>query len=296
MACRGQLLVAMVPALLFVRNLSLYRPLPMSDRRRVKCSVLIPARNEANNIASAVRSVLPSDGVDLEVIVLDDNSTDQTAKIVREIAQTDARVRLETAAALPTGWCGKKFACHQLAWLARHPLLFFMDADVRVSRNDPLSRLAQFMEESKAALVSGVPLEETRGMMEKLVIPLTDFVLLAFLPLRRMRAFHRSASPRCLRTNCRRKKRTLIKPRGGHAAIAGRLHDGVALAGRFRSWRLCHRFVRCHGYLSTAACIEHLGRVDGSGKNAHEGLGSPRVIVPATLLLFGGRSCRFVCS
>ncbi len=115
--------------------------------------------------------------------------------------QTDSRVRLETAAALPDGWCGKNFACYQLARLARHPLLFFMDADVRVSRNDSLSRLAQFMEESKAALVSGVPLEETRGLTEKLIIPLIHFVLLAFLPLRRMRAIHRSAPRRRVRTN-----------------------------------------------------------------------------------------------
>ena len=91
-------LLALVPAVLFLRNLSLYAPLPQSDRNRAKCSVLIPARNEEANIALALRSVLQSDDVDLEVIVLDDDSTDRTAEIVREIADTDPRVRLETAA------------------------------------------------------------------------------------------------------------------------------------------------------------------------------------------------------
>ena len=62
------------------------------------------------------------------------------------------------------GWCGKNFACHQLAALARHPLLVFMDADVRISRPDSLARLATFVEQSGAALVSGVPREETRGL------------------------------------------------------------------------------------------------------------------------------------
>ncbi len=281
-------LLAVFPALLFVRNLSFYLPLPVSGGRRAKCSVLIPARNEENNIASALRSVLQSDDVDLEVIVLDDNSTDQTARIVKEIAEADSRVRLETAAELPAGWCGKNFACHQLARLARHPLFFFMDADVSVSRTDSLSRLAQFMEESKAALVSGVPLEETRGMMEKLIIPLIHFVLLAFLPLHRMRS---STDPR-MAAACGQivgVRRDAYQAAGGHAAIAGRLHDGVALAGRFRSRGFATDLFdatdtfHCRMYRTPSEVW------NGFMKNAHEGLGSPRMIVPATLLLLTGQ-------
>ena len=169
-----------------------------------RCSVLIPARNEEANIGAALRSVLQSEGIDFEVIVLDDGSSDRTAEIVREIADGDARVRLESAQPLPAGWCGKNFACHQLAALARHPLLIFLDADVRVLRSDSLARLAHFVEQSGAALVSGVPREETRGLMEKLIVPLIHFVLLGFLPMRRMRTEHRSALRRCLRTNPRR--------------------------------------------------------------------------------------------
>ena len=63
-----------------------------------------------------------------------------------------------------------------------------MDADVRVSRPDSLAQLVEFVEQGGAALVSGVPREETRGLMEKLIIPLIHFVLLGFLPLHRMRS------------------------------------------------------------------------------------------------------------
>ncbi|MDQ6938724.1 MAG: glycosyltransferase, partial [Verrucomicrobiota bacterium] len=180
--------LALVPALLFLKNLRLYARLPQAGIERARCSVLIPARDEEANIAAALRSVLQSTGVDFEVVVLDDDSSDRTAEIVREFVAADARVRLETAPALPTGWCGKNFACHQLASLARHPLLIFMDADVRISRADSLARLAEFVERSGAALVSGVPHEETRSLMEKLIIPLIHFVLLGFLPLQRMRS------------------------------------------------------------------------------------------------------------
>jgi glycosyltransferase involved in cell wall biosynthesis len=281
-------LLAIVPAILFVRNLSLYAPLPKSNRNRAKCAVLIPARNEADNIPLALRSVLQSDDVDLEVIVLDDNSTDRTAEIVRDIADKDPRVRLETAGFLPAGWCGKNFACYQLAQLARNPLLIFMDADVRISRSDSLSRLAQFMGKSKAALVSGVPFEETCGIMEKLIVPLIHFVLLAFLPLRQMRA---CTDPR-FGAGCGQivvVRRDAYEAVGGHAAIAGRLHDGVALVRQFRSRGFATDLIDATDTFHCRMYRTGLEVWNGFAKNAHEGLGSPRMIVPATLLLLGGQ-------
>ena len=281
-------LLALIPAVLFLRNLALYAPLSQPCAARTGCSVLIPARNEEANIADALRSLLQSDGIDLEVVVLDDSSTDRTADIVREFAASDPRVRLETAEPLHGGWCGKNFACHQLAALARHPLLIFMDADVRVSRHDSLARLVTFVDQSGAALVSGVPHEETRGLMEKLIIPLIHFVLLGFLPFGRMRA---GTAPR-FAAACGQilaVRRDAYERAGGHAAIASRIHDALALTRTLRS----HGFAtdlfdatdtfHCRMY-QRASEVWH-----GFAKNAHEGLGSPQLILPATLLLLGGQ-------
>jgi len=281
-------ILALVPMLLFLRNLRLYRLLPRAHSLGRKWSVLIPARNEEANIGAALRSVLDSDGVEIEVIVLDDHSTDRTAGIVRAIAQTDPRVRLETAPALPAGWFGKNFACHRLAGLARHPILLFLDADVRVSRPDSLARLAAFVEQSGTALFSGVPREETYGLMEQLIIPLIHFVLLGFLSLDRMRA---GTDPR-FAAACGQilaVDRDAYKRAGGHAAIADRMHDAVALARVFRARGLTTDLFdatdtfRCRMYRS-ATEVWH-----GFAKNAHEGLGSPQLILPATLLLLGGQ-------
>ena len=71
------------PSRTLFAHLRLYALLPPPGSARPRCSVLIPARNEEANIAAAVRSVLRSDGTELEIIVLDDGSTDRTAKIVR---------------------------------------------------------------------------------------------------------------------------------------------------------------------------------------------------------------------
>ena len=285
--------LAIIPAALFLRNLTHYAPLPRSGAGRTRCSVLIPARDEEDNIAAALRSVLRSEEIDLEVVVLDDGSTDRTAEIVREFVASDSRVRLEAALPLPAGWCGKNFACHQLAALARHPLLVFMDADVRVSRPDSLARLAQFVEQSGAALASGVPYEETCGLMEKLIIPLIHFVLLGFLPIERMR---KSTDPR-FAAACGQilaVRRAAYERTGGHAAIAALIHDAVALARSFRAHGLATDLFdatdtfHCRMYRSASEVW------NGFAKNAHEGLATPRLIGPATLLLLGGQVLPFL--
>src|SRR4051812_49442192 len=76
--------LAIIPAVTAVWNLLLYRP-PPKYGVKAAVSVLIPARNEADKIASAVNAVLANRDVDLEVVVLDDHSTDGTADIVRSI-------------------------------------------------------------------------------------------------------------------------------------------------------------------------------------------------------------------
>ena len=109
------LICALIPALVFRRNLGLYAPPPPSPDNRPAISVLIPARNEESVIGAAVEAALASRGVDLEVVVLDDGSEDRTAEIVAGIAARDPRVRLETAPPLAPGWCGKQHACAALA-------------------------------------------------------------------------------------------------------------------------------------------------------------------------------------
>src|SRR5262249_2659067 len=121
-------------ALLYLANLLVYRraPAPPPERAPV-VSVLIPARNEERSITAAVESALASQGVTVEVVVLDDQSEDTTAAQVAEIARRDDRVRLLPAPPLPEGWCGKQHACHVLVGAARYPLLAFLDADVRLA-------------------------------------------------------------------------------------------------------------------------------------------------------------------
>jgi hypothetical protein len=283
------LILAAIPAWLFRRNLSAYQPppAPTGESSLPRVSVLIPARNEENTIQAAVAAALSSKGVELEVVVLDDQSEDETATIVRRLAERDDRVRLVNGPELPDGWCGKQHACWVLAHIASYELLLFQDADVRLAP-EGLARMVAFLQNSGTDLVSGIPLQETGTSLEHLVIPLIHFVLLGFLPLERMRA---SPDP-AYGGGCGQlflARRSSYYKAGGHAAVRDTLHDGVQLPRAFRAeglkTDLCDAtpVARCRMYRS--------GRElwNGFAKNAGEGLGSASLIVPITLVFVFGQ-------
>lgn len=288
------LVLAAIPAVLFGVNLLLYRRTPGAapSNPPASLSVLIPARNEERNIRSTLEAALASRDVQIEVVVLDDHSTDQTAAIVSAFAARDSRVRLESAPPLPPGWCGKQHACHRLAGLARHPWLVFIDADVRLAP-DALARMAQFMQaRPHVALASGVPRQELATFSERLLLPLIHFILLGFLPMPLMR---RTKLPG-FSAGC---GQLFIAPReayfaaGGHAAIRATLHDGVKLPRAFRRAGLATDLFDA---TDLATCrMYHTNRETwrGLGKNATEGLAAPGTILPMTALLLGGQALPF---
>ena len=280
------LVLASVPASMALLNLAFYRP-PKRSPAPQPVSVLIPARDEQRSIGGCLEAVLASEGVDLEVVVLDDHSRDATAEIVLRLAERDSRVRLLPAPPLPDGWCGKQHACHQLSRAGRHPVLVFLDADVELAPSG-LRRMLGFLESSGADLVSGIPRQRTGSLMEKLVVPLIHFILLGFLPFPGMR-FSRSPA---FAAGCGQlfvARREAYRRAGGHAAIRSSRHDGVTLPRAFRRAGLTTDL--CDA-TTVAGCRMYRSALEvwrGFAKNADEGMASPAAIVPWTLLLFGGQ-------
>ncbi len=275
--------LAALPLCLSLDNLRRYRT-PAPEAGRVGVSVLIPARNEAANIGEAVACVLASRDVDVELIVLDDGSTDATPAILAGIA--DPRLRVATGAGLPPGWSGKQHACAALARLATHGLMVFVDADVRLAP-DALTRMAGFMQRHDVALASGFPRQITRSWSEILLLPLIHFLLLGYLPLVQMQ---RSAAPG-LGAGCGQlfiARADAYRRAGGHAAIRASLHDGLTLPRAFRTAGLmtglfdASRFATCRMYTDAAGVWE------GLTKNATEGMAKPAALPVWTLILGGG--------
>lgn len=281
------LAAAALPALVFFANLKHFKPPPpVPAVLAPRISVLIPARNEEGSIAACLRSVQECTHVELEIIVLDDHSTDATAEIVQTIAKADPRVRLASAPELPPGWCGKQHACHVLSTFASHEIMTFLDADVRL-QPEALARMAAFLDTSKAGLVSGFPRQETGTFLEKQLIPLIHWTLLCFLPLGRMRKDLRPG----LGAGCGQwfmTTKAAYQKAGGHAAIKESLHDGVKLP---RAYRKAGIMTDLCDVTDLATCRMYRTNSQvwmGLAKNAREGLGDPKLLPFFTVLFLLG--------
>jgi chlorobactene glucosyltransferase len=138
-------LTALFYALRSLRVLSGWERVPAltgPDANAPSLSIVVPARDEERSIEACVRSLIAQHGADLEVIVVDDNSTDATAAILRELQGEFPALRVIEGAPLPAGWIGKPWACAQGAAAARGVWLLFTDADSRHEPHASASALA----------------------------------------------------------------------------------------------------------------------------------------------------------
>jgi hypothetical protein len=199
-------------------------PSPATER----VSVLLPVRDEAHQVADCLAAVIDQVAVaDLEILVLDDGSSDGTAQAVRAAAGGDPRVRLVTGDPLPPGWLGKPHACAQLAAAATGTVLVFLDADVRLAPHAIAAAVA-LLRDSGLDLVSPYPRQIAESAGERLVQPLLQWSWLTTLPLRRA---ERSPRP----SMCAANGQFLVvdagcyRRAGGHTAIRSEVLDDVAL-------------------------------------------------------------------
>lgn len=156
-----------------------------------RVSVLIPARNEERNIAACVGSLLAQDYPDFEVVVLDDGSQDDTARILGSLG-ADRRLRVLAGLPLPPGWLGKNWACHQLGNAATGELLLFADADTR-SHPSTLADAVAALYAERADFLSALPRQKMETWGERLVVPLLPWSLHSFFPIALLRRARWSA-------------------------------------------------------------------------------------------------------
>jgi chlorobactene glucosyltransferase len=157
------------------RDANVPRPAPF-------ISVLIPARDEEENIGACLESLRKQDYPNFEVLVLDDNSVDGTAGIVARMAATDNRIKLISGESLPEDWAGKPFACYQLAQQAGGDWLLFVDADT-VHAPHMLRSVLDAALKLKVSLLSGFPRQLAGSLPQKIAVPLIYFIILGWAPL-----------------------------------------------------------------------------------------------------------------
>ena len=209
-----------------------HQPQPVDE----PVAVLVPARDEARNIGACLDSLRAQAGVpELQIVVLDDQSTDATPDIVARHVAQDSRVRLVRGNGdPPAGWVGKTWACQRLADAVTSPdpastpgVLVFVDADVRLEP-PAVAAAVQLLRTSQLDLVSPYPRQVAVTAAERLVQPLLQWSWLTFLPLA---AAERSPRPSLAAAN----GQFLVVDAAayaavdGHAAVASEVVEDVAL-------------------------------------------------------------------
>lgn len=145
-------------------------------------SILIPARNEEDNLPSLINDLRNIAYPNFEVIVCNDHSTDKTESILKAESTLFKQLLYFNNDALPSGWVGKNFACHQLAQNAKGEYLLFLDADVRIEPNF-INKALFFVKRKKIKLLSIFPEQSIKSKDEWKTVPLMNWILLSYLPL-----------------------------------------------------------------------------------------------------------------
>lgn len=188
-------------------------------------SVIIPARNEESNLRPLLESLQRQTTPAVEVIVVDDQSTDRTADLAREL---DAAV--VASEDLPDGWRGKTWACQQGARAAQGDLFLFIDADTRLEA-DALERLgAAFSQHGRAAVSLGPYHDVVRPYEQFSAI----FNLLTFMGMGSFSAYGSPDAPDGLFGPCLLIDRVAYERIGGHESVKGEILEHMSMCQLLR--------------------------------------------------------------
>ena len=232
-------------------------------------SVIVPARNEAATITTVVTSVLATRYRNLELLVVDDRSTDATADVVLGLATGDRRLRLISGGELPQGWYGKPWACHQGAQSATGEILLFTDADTRHAPT-LLGHAVSTLRATGADLLTIAPEQQCLSFWERTIMPQV-WVLLGL-------RYHPDT------VNHARRARDVIAngqfimiPRatyeamGTHAAVRREVAEDLALAQRYWSAGRRLHFAFAERLMSTRMYSNLPQIIEGWSKNIYLG-------------------------
>jgi chlorobactene glucosyltransferase len=238
-ALRALIHLCAAAALAYVLRIERYRggwtPIPIeTDLSNLpSLSIVVPARNEAENIERCVRSLAAQRLPDFEIIAIDDHSTDETPEILARLASGEPRLRIVCGGPLPEGWIGKPWALHQGGSQARGEWLLFTDADTAHAPGAAASTLRYAIEHGLDALSLATG-QELGSFWERAVLPsILAIVLFAFGTLEEL---NDPARPDRALANGQYilVRRGAYDALGGHAALRSEMVEDLEFARRLK--------------------------------------------------------------
>lgn len=197
--------------------------------KREKISVMVPVRNEEEDIGKCLDSLLDQNYPNLEIIVMDDDSEDRSWQILERYASNHPdSIRVERSRPLPEGWTGKNWVCHQLSELATGSWMVFTDADT-VHTPESVSNAYRECIARGSSYVSYLPDLITVTLGEKVLLPIIYFAFYLLLPLTLLKKIRNYYSAVAIGTFIIIRSDTYQKI-GGHAELKDEIVDDIFLA------------------------------------------------------------------
>jgi len=205
-------------------------------------SVVVAAKDEADNIEACVRTILQQDYPNFEMIVCDDRSIDGTGDIVERIATEDDRLRLIRIEQLPDGWCGKCNAMQTGIAAARGEWICMIDADCRQTSRHTLRAAVEYALGEKADLLSVLPVLDMRGFLENVIQPVCSGVMIIWF---NPDAVNDPRKPQAYANGAfMLMSRKAYEAIGTHEAVKDRVNEDMHIAALTKSSGLRLRVVR----------------------------------------------------
>jgi chlorobactene glucosyltransferase len=248
----------------FIKSLTEYYDHPSERYSRDLVSILIPARNEEDFIRECLEALSRQQYDPLEIIVLDDNSTDSTPQIIKSIETSDARIRMIDGVPAPDGWIGKQWACEQLYKEAKGKHLLFVDADT-VLAQDTVSAAVYESRNRGIDLLTVIPQRIASCITERILYPFVDWAIFCWMP---MTTAHKVRNPYLSATFGQFMFFThdAYEKIGRHSAIKNNPLDDITLGRMIKKyglkWMLMEgtRSVKVHAYPGNVETFKSLSR------------------------------------
>ena len=253
-----------------------------------RISVIVAAKDEAGNIEACVRSILAQDWPALELVVVNDRSTDDTLPILERLAgEYGERLRVLTIRQLPEGWGGQNHAISQGVQVARGEWLLFTDADCKLDAPDTVRTAYAEAATRGADMLSIVPRMEAPTFWEQVYLPLCCLVFMMRL---RIGEVNRPGSAAAYANGAfMLVRRSMYEALGGHARVRDQLNDDIALAHLAKTEGYCLRVAGNADLVRTRMYGSARQAWNGWARNFYGTLRTPRSLglaLGGTLALF----------
>jgi len=244
-------------------------------------TVMIPAKDEEGAIGDCLASICAQTYRNLEILVVDDRSTDRTGEIGQTFAEADSRVRVLTITDLPEGWTGKTHALQVAADQARGDWFWFLDCDTRHAPEN-LAIVMEYARIQRADLASLLLELRCETFWESLVQPLAGIVLMQSFPLFRV---NNDRDPLAFANGQYiLVRREAYEAAGGHHAVRDRFVEDIYLADRVKALGRPIRVAIARGIGSTRMYASLGQIVRGWSRILYDALGRSSVRLLGRLL------------